>query len=212
MTQPAWHVRRAAEHPRMPWKNGLGMTTELFVDPPGATLDAFDARLSMARVDADVPFSVFAGVERTLMMLEGAIELRVGAGLPQKLTPADPATRFPGDLPTTCRLVRVGSRAAASALDLNLMVREGRFRSRVSRHGASGAWQLKVSAERVILLGRGAELRIRHGKREAVLNPDDALFIRDSVSSPIHITGRPMSTLYVVELNRNHEATHEAAQ
>ena len=32
-----------------PWKNGGGVTTELATDPPGAALDAFNWRLSLAR-------------------------------------------------------------------------------------------------------------------------------------------------------------------
>lgn len=45
---------------RMPWKNGGGITTEIAIAPPGATLDAFDWRISTARVEAAGPFSRFA--------------------------------------------------------------------------------------------------------------------------------------------------------
>ena len=58
-------VLRAADYPRMPWKNGGGETAEILVEPAGAPLDSFDWRLSMARVAADGPFSLFPGVERT---------------------------------------------------------------------------------------------------------------------------------------------------
>ena len=51
----------------MPWKNGGGETAEIAVSPPGAALDDFDWRLSMARVETDGPFSAFPGIDRTLV-------------------------------------------------------------------------------------------------------------------------------------------------
>jgi uncharacterized protein len=53
------------------WKNGGGKTTEIAVWPPGASLDAFDWRISMATVEQDGPFSEFPGIDRTLALLKG---------------------------------------------------------------------------------------------------------------------------------------------
>ena len=64
-------ILRASTYRRMPWKNGGGETTEIAVSPEGAGLDDFAWRISMARVDGDGPFSAFAGVDRTLSILEG---------------------------------------------------------------------------------------------------------------------------------------------
>ncbi|WP_171524369.1 HutD family protein, partial [Acinetobacter baumannii] len=44
------HVIRSRDYRRMPWKNGGGETTEIIVQPTGASLDDFDWRFSMARV------------------------------------------------------------------------------------------------------------------------------------------------------------------
>ena len=46
-------ILRAADHKRMPWKNGGGETTEIAVFPEHAGLSDFDWRVSMARVDGD---------------------------------------------------------------------------------------------------------------------------------------------------------------
>ena len=55
----------------MPWRNGLGSTTELIRrDLPGG--DGFAWRLSMASVVEDGPFSNFTGYDRTLVLLKGA--------------------------------------------------------------------------------------------------------------------------------------------
>ena len=77
----------------MPWKNGAGSTTELLIDPPGATLaGGFRWRVSMATVAESGPFSSFPGLDRTLLLLEGeGMELDHGphgrALLPGPLVP-----------------------------------------------------------------------------------------------------------------------------
>jgi environmental stress-induced protein Ves len=66
-------VLRHEEYKVMPWKNGGGTTTEVWVSPQGLGLaDApFDWRVSIADVATDGPFSKFAGYDRHIMLLEG---------------------------------------------------------------------------------------------------------------------------------------------
>ncbi|WP_143313982.1 HutD family protein [Colwellia sp. UCD-KL20] len=52
------------------WKNGLGETTELAINP-GGTLDNFDWRLSIASVVEDGLFSNFTGYTRNLILIDG---------------------------------------------------------------------------------------------------------------------------------------------
>lgn len=54
----------------IPWKNGLGYTTELAINE-GGTLDDFDWRLSIASVVNDGDFSNFSGYQRNLVLIEG---------------------------------------------------------------------------------------------------------------------------------------------
>lgn len=68
-------ILRSADYPTRPWKNGGGTTRDIAVSPPGASLDDFHWRLSLAQVDRDGPFSRFDGVDRTLVLLDGAMEL-----------------------------------------------------------------------------------------------------------------------------------------
>ena len=70
------------------WKNGGGVTHELAVWPDGADLSRFDARLSMAEVAADGPFSAFAGIDRTLAVLEGG-PMRLSFGGAEVVLAAD---------------------------------------------------------------------------------------------------------------------------
>ncbi|TKT80243.1 HutD family protein [Aquamicrobium sp. LC103] len=115
-------IVRAARHKVMPWKNGGGETTEIVVSPPGAGLDDFDWRVSMARVADHGPFSVFPGIDRTLAVLDGeGIILDVEGQAPLGLTrPYAPVT-FAADAPTIGRLI------SGPIIDLNVMSRRGRF-------------------------------------------------------------------------------------
>ncbi len=115
-------ILRAADHKRMPWKNGRGETVEIAVFPPAASVEDFDWRISMATVAEDGPFSVFPDIDRTLSILEGAgMELAVDGRDTAVLTQASPPHAFAADAPTTARLVE------GTIVDLNIMTRRGRF-------------------------------------------------------------------------------------
>jgi environmental stress-induced protein Ves len=55
----------------MPWKNGGGITQELFRIPHAVSTDHFFFRLSKATVSSSGEFSLFPGIERTLILLSG---------------------------------------------------------------------------------------------------------------------------------------------
>lgn len=68
-------IIRAADCCEVPWKNGGGTTREIAVFPPGADMDTFLWRLSMARVEQAGPFSAFAGIDRVLTVVQGTLAL-----------------------------------------------------------------------------------------------------------------------------------------
>jgi environmental stress-induced protein Ves len=106
-----------ADYRRMPWKNGGGHTWEIAADPPGADLASFAWRVSVAAVERDGPFSAFAGVSRTLVLLAGrGIRLCGPASQIELTAPFEPVT-FAGDAPIECALIDGPTR------DFNLMVR-----------------------------------------------------------------------------------------
>ena len=120
----AVRVVRNADLVRVPWKNGGGTTAEVAAFPEGAGFDAFGWRVSMADVETDGPFSAFPGVDRTLIVVEGAgLELDV-EGASYRLDASSPKLSFSGDDPTIGRLL------AGPIRDLNVMTRRGRFRHR----------------------------------------------------------------------------------
>ncbi|WNG40665.1 HutD family protein [Archangium violaceum] len=101
----------------MPWKNGGGVTRELLKLPHPSEPARFLARLSIASVAASGPFSVFPGIERTILVLEGAgMALSLGGAPEVVLDPRSPPFVFPGEAETHCRLL------AGPVRDFNLMV------------------------------------------------------------------------------------------
>ena len=108
-----------------PWKNGGGSTREIACWPPGAGLDDFDWRVSIASVAASGPFSRFAGVDRTIMLLKGD-GLRLQApGLDHRLDTLHAPFAFSGDTALDCTLL------GGESTDLNAMGRRTRGRAGV---------------------------------------------------------------------------------
>ncbi len=58
------------EYRRERWRNGSGWTREILRSP--ATGDDWDWRLSIAEIERDGPFSLFPGVDRELVLLQGS--------------------------------------------------------------------------------------------------------------------------------------------
>lgn len=63
-----------ADFKKMPWKNGKGISTQLYIFPESATVEKndFSFRLSSAPILTDGDFSVFPGKERLLTPIKGA--------------------------------------------------------------------------------------------------------------------------------------------
>jgi len=147
-------ILRAADYRVMPWKNGGGTTTEIAVSPDGAGLDEFDWRVSMARVEGSGPFSSFAGIDRTLSVLEGeGIVLDVAGRPAVRLTPVSAPFAFPADLPTSAALI------GGPITDLNVMTRRGRTLHSVER--------VAISQPVDVATGIGSTLILCH-KGEAI--------------------------------------------
>jgi hypothetical protein len=113
---------RPADYRRMAWKNGGGITTEIAREP--ADGDAFDWRISIAQIGQDGDFSMFPGVDRELMLLDGGgVELVIGIDEPVALTQRYQKHAFPGEAPVSCRLLD------GPTSDFNVMTRRGAVRA-----------------------------------------------------------------------------------
>jgi environmental stress-induced protein Ves len=97
-----------ADHLVMPWKNGLGTTREIAIDPQGASMAdaAFRWRLSIADVAQSGPFSSFPGIDRTIMVVKGnGMVLSVAGRPPKRLDRCFVPYQFSGDAATECNLI-----------------------------------------------------------------------------------------------------------
>ncbi|MEM5427515.1 HutD family protein [Cupriavidus oxalaticus] len=120
------HFTLAAIDPTR-WKNGGGNTREIAVWPPGAGMDDFVWRLSVADIEADGPFSAFPGIDRQIVLLDGAgVMLRADDGsFSHRLAQPGAPFAFPGDTGLQAALLDGATR------DFNVMTRRGRCRARV---------------------------------------------------------------------------------
>lgn len=110
-----------------PWKNGGGSTRELACWPPGAGINSFGWRASVATIASSGPFSAFAGVDRQIMLLEGdgmhlqSMDAKVNHSLIEHWRPF----AFSGDVAVDCRLL------GRISTDFNLMLRRGVWQGEV---------------------------------------------------------------------------------
>lgn len=168
-----------------PWKNGAGVTRELAVHPAGAGMDGFEWRMSIAEVAADAPFSAFPGVDRCIVLLQGAgMRLRVGDGrLDRRLTDVLEPFHFSGDDAMNAALID------GPSSDFNVMTRRGRWRAEVTalagpHDGAACAaamllcrsGEATVNAEGVppLTLASGCAALWRHGAPAMHIAPSSA--------------------------------------
>ncbi|WP_218509986.1 HutD family protein [Variovorax sp. dw_308] len=109
-----------------PWKNGGGATREIACWPPGAGLDDFDWRASIATIAASGPFSKFEGVDRTIMLLDGDGVALQGEGVQHRLDEALQPFAFSGDVALNCTLL------GGASSDFNVMSRRERCTAQVA--------------------------------------------------------------------------------
>jgi len=133
------------EYRRMPWKNGQGETLEIALvrDRNGIVF-----RLSQAAVVEDGAFSDFSGLHRTLVLLKGQGMLLNhisvdGYSYCHKLTSELDIARFSGG-DRTHALLTLGP-----INDLNIMVRERQFTSKVTSITALQSFSFSMKSENI---------------------------------------------------------------
>lgn len=116
-----------AKIPPSPWKNGGGSTRELACWPPGAGMDSFEWRVSVATIAASGPFSAFAEVDRQIMLLDGdGVQLSTADNtLNHALVERWQPFAFSGDVAVDCQL------QGGTSTDFNLMLRRGAWQGDV---------------------------------------------------------------------------------
>ncbi len=159
-----------------PWKNGGGVTREIATFPEGAGFDDFGWRLSIADVASDGPFSIFEGVDRTLVLLDGAgVNLRCGSAEHRLRAQGDMAA-FDGGAATASQLV------SGSVRDFNVMTRRSDYQNHVELRGSQGSrtgsmLSLSESSQDINVLFLLEDQRISANGRGLSLERLDAIFL-----------------------------------
>jgi hypothetical protein len=110
-----------------PWKNGGGSTREIVCWPPGAGMDGFEWRVSIATIAQSGPFSVFAGVDRVIVLLDGdGVHLQSAGGIHHRLDEALQPFAFSGEEALDCTLL------GGPSQDFNVMTRRSALRAEVA--------------------------------------------------------------------------------
>lgn len=169
----------------MPWKNGGGVTRELLRLPHPSRPEAFLARLSIATVAQSGPFSAFPGIDRTIMLLDGAgMALAVGGAPEVIIGQTWQPFAFSGDAVTECRLL------AGAVRDFNLMV---------ARDTASAEFEVVTLANGQSRAVAGGDVVLAYGLAGALvlqgetLEPETTLW--GEVSGDVTLTGEGVAVL-----------------
>jgi environmental stress-induced protein Ves len=190
-------IIRAGSCRTTPWKNGGGSTTEIVAEPPGATLDDFNWRISVARVAADGPFSEFAGIDRTLAVIDGkGLMLTIGGNAPIRVERGSDPIGFAGDIPISARLT------AGEITDLNVMTRRSRFRHRLRRIGQSACCEFGGNEIAVVLSLKGSTT-LALDRDTATLNHGDAAILSGARKNSFRIVSIGSSDCYLVLLHEH---------
>ncbi|MBY5691618.1 HutD family protein [Rhizobium leguminosarum] len=177
-------ILRAGDHKRMPWKNGKGETVEIAVFPPGASINDFDWRISMATVAEDGPFSIFPGIDRTLAILDGnGMVLDVAGSTPVLLTTTTDPLSFPADIPVAARL------EDGVITDLNVMTRRDGLAHTLIRVDVDGGNTVRLSPSTCLFLCHRGALSFRRDGETGALAAGDALLIEATVATALEIDG-----------------------
>lgn len=181
-------ILRLQDCPARPWKNGLGRTRELAAEPTGSGMEDFLWRASVAEVDSAAPFSAFPGVDRIIVLLDGAgFAMTLDGQRNHVLTTPYAPFAFPGEAQVAVTL------AGGPTRDFNLMTRRGRA------HGHVRVWRgqadCELRSETVLLLCARGQLHIDGG----VLQAGDAW--RPDASSSMHVALAPGSVVLAADVS-----------
>lgn len=185
---------RDGTYDRKPWKNGGGITEDVWLFPAGATHDDFDIRLSLAEISREGPFSAFPGIDRTITLVGGdPFVLEFDDGTRRRMTMLDPFS-FDGALTPGSRLDGAPSR------DFNVMTRRGRWSHQVTVHRNGGSIDIELDAGAVAVVHPAAGAwQVRAGRHGATASPRDTVIVQ--AGTGLIVEGEPGSAAILAILS-----------
>jgi uncharacterized protein len=170
------------------WRNGMGTSWEIASHKKAGAED-FSWRFAKARIDGDVPFSMYPGMDRIFMMLDGdGMDLEFANGEVLQVHERFVPHKFACDVPLNCKLL------GRPSIDLNLFAAREELRLECE--------VLNFSAMNTIKLGSGATvLYVLEGEAFVSgekLNQDDSAVVTDEIEI---ICNGQNALLYIGRLN-----------
>lgn len=173
-----------------------GSTTQLYIFPANATYAArdFELRISTAKVEVtESTFTTLPGVDRKLMILEGAINITHEGQYSKHLKPFE-VDEFSGDWKTT---------AIGTCTDFNVMTtRQQQSELYHIAMDATGSYTLKLkeTCKNLFLYATSGTIRLQLMNEDYILETGNLMVIEDLSVSSITINSDKGFGLVVVEL------------
>ncbi len=185
-------ILRAADYREVPWKNGGGLTREVFVQWNDTNHTRWDWRISMADVLASGPFSLFPGIDRSIAVLEGrGLRLALSHEPAVILDQSTPPFAFAGEAEVMCEAVH------GPTLDLNVMTRRKSFRHSLRKYHCTHTSTYDLGTGWNALVANTA-LAIQHNGRQQGLQRLDAAI---DIGSTIEITPVNKGDVYLLNVS-----------
>jgi environmental stress-induced protein Ves len=148
------------------WRNGMGVSWEIASHKEEGAAD-FSWRFAKARIDRDVPFSIYPGMDRVFMQLSGnGLDLKFETGEVLQVHKSFEPHAFACDVPLNCKLLD------GPCFDLNLFTARGDYEAQASVLNLNGMETLDLAdieavfmalEGSVVLSGQGGAVHLRRG-------------------------------------------------
>lgn len=182
-------LTRFKDLPVAPWRNGGGVTREVAALYDAGAGPDFLWRLSIATVNADGPFSTFAGIDRTIAVLAGR---GIALQLPDRTVAVskDGAPfSFAGEAPVHATVLE------GETTDLNAMTRRGWFTHAMRRLAWNGTVSITGAADETVIVfggrtvveGPGDELEAGRFDALAGIGPQERVTVRPEPGAPTYL-------------------------
>lgn len=185
-----------AQYRRMPWKNRGGTTLELLRRDHPDDPERFLYRLSIATVKKPGPFSRFPGVERRLMLLEGAgMRLTFGDGRQVCLDKSLEPLAFDGEIEVDCELLDGPIR------DFNLMFDRERYAAELEIVELESGKTITVpQADRLLLYVLAGKPHVQSGDEVLLLRAEYLLELENTPVSTLTTDSVATAVVIVIRL------------
>ena len=157
---------RRSEMIEGPWRNGMGVSWEIASHKEQGAAE-FSWRFAKARIDRDVPFSIYPGIDRIFMQISGnGLDLEFEGGKVLQVHESFVPHSFACDVPLNCKL-RDGP-----CFDLNLFTARGAYEAQANVLKLNGMEALDLTGVEAVFFalkgsavlgGQGGAITLQEG-------------------------------------------------